>query len=289
MSETIPRAPRDGVRGRAGRVVARRLKNIRRVNLHQISAIIFVGIPIAVFVGVVGALLIGKHLATTHPIATGTATGITTVEGALFALFGLLIAFSFSGAETRLDARREMIVQEATAIGTAYLRLDLLPHADQPRVKEHFRRYVDARIAFYVNLLDNDAVAEKARAQRLQEQIWSEATDATTRAVDARAAMLVLPALNEMIDITTAREAATRMHVPYAIFGLLGLLSIACAFLAGIGMGRSGRISHLYVFSFAFTLALAAYVILNLEFPRLGFVRFENLDALLVEARAEMR
>jgi hypothetical protein len=257
-------------------------------SLHTIATILFVGIPIVVFVAMIGTLLLGKHFAAVHPVQTGG--GTTTVEGALFALFGLLVAFSFSGAETRLDKRRELIVDEANAMGTAYLRLDLLPAADQPRIKQAFRDYVDARIAYYVKLLDRDAAhAEAERAAALEGEIWTQAISAASRAPDSRAAMLLLPSLNETFDITTERDAATRMHVPIAIFVLLGALSIACAFLAGIGMARSGRMGHLYVFAFAGAMALASYVILNLEFPRLGFVRFENLDALLVETRAGMR
>ena len=65
--------------------------------------------------------------------------GTSTIEAAVFALLGLLIAFTFGGATARLDARRQMIVQEANAIGTAYLRLDLLPPADQPDMRRWMR------------------------------------------------------------------------------------------------------------------------------------------------------
>lgn len=256
--------------------------------MRFVQTILFVIIPIAVFVSIVGALLLGRHFAMVHPIQAGG--GTTTVEGALFALFGLLVAFSFSGAETRLDRRREMIVDEANAMGTAYLRLDLLPAADQPQIKQDFRDYVDARIRYYVKMLDLDeARVEAQRATALEAKIWNQAIAGASRAPDSRAAMLLVPSLNETFDITTARDAATRMHVPIAIFIMLGVLSLACAFLAGIGMTRAGRMGHLYVFAFAGAMALASYVILNLEFPRLGFVRFESLDALLVETRAAMR
>ena len=76
-------------------------------------------------------------------------TGLGAVEGALFGLMGLLIAFTFSGAEARFENRRRLIVQEANAIGTAYLRIDLLPAASQPAVRDLFRRYVDQRLAGY--------------------------------------------------------------------------------------------------------------------------------------------
>jgi hypothetical protein len=98
---------------------------------------------------------------------------------------------------------------------------------------------------------------------------------------------MVVPALNEMFDITSARDAALRMHVPIVVFAMLGLMSLACAVLAGMGMAKARQPSQFHVLMFAATMALTAYVILNLEFPRLGFVRF-GLDKMLVEVRADM-
>src|SRR2546430_6841054 len=105
----------------------------------------------------------------------GTAgEGVGAVDGAVFALLGLLIAFTFSGALARFDTRRELIVEETNAIGTAYLRLDLLPAAAQPEVREGFRKYVDSRLALYRNLPDIEAAkAELARSAELQHEIWS--------------------------------------------------------------------------------------------------------------------
>src|SRR5690242_10118708 len=67
-----------------------------------------------------------------------------TVEGAVFALFGLMVAFTFSGAATRFNEKRMLIAEEVNTIGTAYLRLDLVPQKAQPALRELFRRYVDS-------------------------------------------------------------------------------------------------------------------------------------------------
>ena len=87
----------------------------------------------------------------------GARAGLGAVDGAVFALLGLMIAFTFSGAASRLEVRRQLIVQEANAIGTAYLRLDLLPPGAQPGLREDFRQYVDARLAVYSKLPDIEA------------------------------------------------------------------------------------------------------------------------------------
>ncbi|MCU1247900.1 MAG: hypothetical protein JWQ49_929 [Edaphobacter sp.] len=79
----------------------------------------------------------------------------TAIEIAIFALFGLLLAFTFSGAVARYDAHRRLVVEETNAIGTAYLRLDLLPPAAQPPLRQLFRDYTDSRLHLY------DAVSEE--------------------------------------------------------------------------------------------------------------------------------
>ncbi len=73
----------------------------------------------------------------------------STIEGAVFALFGLLLAFTFSGAMTRYDAHRSHIVEETNDIGTAYLRLDLLPASSQPALRLLFRDYTTSRLHLY--------------------------------------------------------------------------------------------------------------------------------------------
>ena len=81
--------------------------------------------------------------------------GLNALDGAVFALMGLLIAFTFSGAASRFEVRRALIVQETNDIGTAYLRLDLLPADAQPALRQDFRDYVDARLKFYASLTDD--------------------------------------------------------------------------------------------------------------------------------------
>src|SRR5512134_2640513 len=110
----------------------------------------------------------------------GAEVGVGVVDGAVFALLGLLIAFTFSGAAARFDARRQLIVEETNNIGTAYLRLDLLPASAQPAIRENFRRYLDSRLEVYRKLPDIAAAkAELAKAIMLQEEIWRHAVAAT--------------------------------------------------------------------------------------------------------------
>src|SRR5688572_9658653 len=91
--------------------------------------------------------------------SNGLAKGGGSADAATFALLGLLIAFTFSGAAARFQDRRDLITDEANAIGTPYLRLDLLPSDAQPQLRELFRRYADVRVSVYGLVLD-DAVTQ---------------------------------------------------------------------------------------------------------------------------------
>lgn len=218
-------------------------------------------------------------------------TGIGSMESAVFALFGLLIAFTFSGAASRLDDKRKLIVEEANAIGTAYLRLDLLPVGDQAAMRESFRNYLDARLAAYKKLDDPAAAnAEFARANMLQGEIWRRGV-AASRAPSAHhdAARLLLPALNQMIDITTTRSMAMELHPPGVVFVMLFAFALISSLLAGYSMGGNSRPRLLHKLCFAVVVAAAVNVILDLEYPRYGLIRIDTFDRVLVELRASMK
>src|SRR5262245_3324527 len=114
---------------------------------------------------------IGVRRAAHDPQAGRAGAGV--VEGAIFALLGLLIAFTFSGAASRFDERRKLIVEEANAIGTAYLRIDLLPEAFQAGLRERFRDYLDSRLAAYRALPDVEAAqTELRKSGEIQQALW---------------------------------------------------------------------------------------------------------------------
>jgi hypothetical protein len=254
--------------------------------------IAFVAVLALLFAGMVGMQIAGHHYglrrAAGEPVLGSE--GTAAVEAALYALLGLLVGFTFAGAQDRLTARRALIVEEANAVGTAYLRLDLLPPEDQPRLRDDLRRYVDGRLAFYEKLLNLTAArVEKQRCDDLQRSIWRGAVAASAKAGDSRAALLVLQSLNQMFDVAGARYAALRNHLPMAIFVQLVVIALVCAFFAGIGMAKRRRPSLLHMVMFAGVIAVTAYVILNLEFPRVGFARLHAFDTLLREQRAAMR
>jgi hypothetical protein len=216
--------------------------------------------------------------------------GLVTVETAIYALLGLMLAFTFSGATSRFDTRRAQTVQEANAIGTAYLRLDLLPAASQPALREKFRSYTEARVAVYRALPDLEASnAQVARATALQGAIWTDSVEAL-RTAPPQASLLLLPALNEMIDITTTRAIALRTHTPSVIMGSLVLLTLACSLLVGYGLaGGKPFATNFHMIGFAIMMTVTIYVIIDLDHPRFGLIRLDYVDQALMDVRAAMK
>ena len=212
--------------------------------------------------------------------------GIGAVDGMVYALLGLLVAFTFSGAASRFDDRRALIVTEANDIGTAYLRIALLPTASQAPLRDAFHRYVDSRMASYAR--DNsEEEFNKAfdTSKQIQAEIWKIAVEAG-RQPDAPPAanMLLLPAINDMIDFTSTRAAALRVHPPWPIFAMLLLTAMVCALLAGNAMLRSRSPNWIHIVGFALITTVTLYVIADLEYPRRGLIQVDALDQMLLDA-----
>lgn len=252
-----------------------------------LNAVLFAA---ALFAGMLIAQELGLRFGRRRLSAEGESAraGFGAIDGAVFGLMGLMIAFAFHGAASRFDARRQLVVQEANDIATAYLRLDLLPPAAQPKLRDLFRRYVDTRLEAYRKLPDVAATREAlARADGLQREIWTAAVEGAREA--PQATMLLLPALNAMIDITTTRTVALQTHPPLVVFVMLGFLALASALLAGFGMAGAKSRSLLHVVGFAAILTITVYVILDYEFPRVGLIRVDAADRVLVDVRESMK
>ena len=251
-------------------------------------SIVFAG---GLFVGMILLLELGRLLGRRRQgkDEEGARAGLGAVEGAVFALMGLLVAFSFSGAASRFDTRRQLIVEEANAISTAWLRIDLLPSAAQPELRDLFRRYLDARLAVYQKLPDVAAArAELGKANALQDEIWKRSVADSPQANPPLVAQ-VFPALNQMFDIATTRTIAAQMHPPTITFVMLGVLALMCSLLAGHAMAGGRSRSWIHVIGFALIMAITVYVILDLEFPRFGLIRIDATDRVLYELRNSMK
>jgi hypothetical protein len=242
----------------------------------------------ALFVTMVALQQFGRSLGERHRRLGRDKGGTSPAEGAVYGLLSLFMAFTFSGAGTRFEARRHLVVQEANAIGTAWLRLDVLPMEYQPHLRDLFRQYVDARLDRYRLLRDWPAgEASRLRALALQQEIWSAAVVGANASGKTHPFTVLLPALNEMIDITTTREEAMHLHPPPAVFVMIGVLTLIASVFAGYGTAGKAR-SWIHAVAFAGVLSMSLFVIIDYEFPRLGFIRVDAADALLTDVRRSM-
>ena len=245
---------------------------------------------IALYFGMILCLEAGRRLGRKkiRQDPEGARAGVGTVEGVVFALLGLIIAFTFSGAAGRFDARRALVLEEANDIGTAYLRVDLVPPACQPELRALFRLYVDKRIEAY-RRLDESTGADFSECLALQSRIWDLAVRACQSQASPAPATLLLPALNDMFDISTSRTAALKVHPPLVVFAMLGVLALASSLLAGFNMASANRPSWLHIMTFATVIVGTIYMICDIELPRSGLIRVNDIDRLLMEVRAGMK
>jgi hypothetical protein len=247
---------------------------------------------IALFAGMLLMIELGRRVGGRQraKIMQGGAAGVGAVEAAIFALLGLLVAFTFQGAAARFDGRRSLISQEANNIGTAWLRIDLMPPGAQPAMRDLFRQYLDSRLGTYRKLPDlAAATAEMEHTARLQTEIWNLAVSSGKGEGSNIIAVTLIPALNQMFDIVTTRTMAAHTHPPAVVFVMLGFLACASAFFAGHGMSGSKTRSWVHILGFAAVLAVTVFVILDLEFPRLGLIRVDDFDQVLIDLRKSMK
>lgn len=263
------------------------------VTIFTTTAIGLLSLPLCLGLGLVIFLFmeVGHRLGCRHRQIDphSNQNWVSVVDGPILALLGLLVAFTFSAAADRFNARRKLIVEEANAVGTAYLRLDLLNPVDRDPLRQKFREYLDSRIKTYALIPDIPAaLREFEHSQTLQRDIWNQAVPASQRTGSTLAGMQLIPALNAMFDITITRFAATQFHTPMVVFILLISLALVAALLAGYQMSSAKKRCWLHITLFVTTFSLAIYVIMDLESPRLGIIRMDATDALLKDTRESM-
>jgi hypothetical protein len=208
--------------------------------------------------------------------------GFGAIEAAVFGLFGLLVSLSFFGAATRLDARRQLMVRETNAIADAYMRVDLLPSAEQPELRRLFREYLDARLSVSQNPDEAVVESEFHHATQLQRAIWLRAVGANHEGVPGAA--LLLASVNQMAGIEEEQAIAMQTHLPLLVFYLLVAAALLSALVAGFGMARGSR-NWLSVLVYASIVTLTLYVMVDMEFPRRGLIRVGAADRAMSELR----
>lgn len=161
---------------------------------------------------------------------------LSTVMGALLATMGFVLAFSFSIVEARFAGRRAMVLQEANAIGTAYLRADFLPTDPKNRTKQLLIQYLKLRMDIQPDRL-NSLIAESERVQR---ELWSVAVEVGLQTPGSETFALYLESLNDVIALHRSRVAAAlRNRLPPIFLYILYGSSFLALVVLGVNAGQS--------------------------------------------------
>lgn len=247
-----------------------------------------IALPVGLFCAMVAAAVAGHRLAVAGSQRPDAAPGTSAIDAAVLGLLGLLVAFWFSSAGTRLDVRRSLIVEEANAIGTAWLRLDLLPHDAQVEVRDAFRNYVDVRLEQAPGRPpDKQQRPLEAQLAVHRQAIWEKAVAAAPRCLTPQGHAILLESINGMFDAGTRHQAYINAHTPTAILALLVVVAACSAMLAGHDMGGRRTFNWLHAILFAGVVAVTIWVIYDLEMPRYGLIRVDNFDQTIRDVRAD--
>lgn len=202
---------------------------------------------------------------------------LNVVQGALFGLLGLLIAFTYSFVMTRYDHRKAAVVGEANAIGTAYLRAELAPEPTRSELMDLLRRYARTRIVT-AQAANDPAQFEAALAEslKIQGQLWPTATASLRGRPPTVTDALLLGSINEVIDSHGRRLATTYDHLPWVVIAMLVAVSLVAIGLTGYAGGVARHRKPWLSTIVATTVSAATFIIIDMDRPRAGLIQISQ-------------
>ena len=194
---------------------------------------------------------------------------VGTISGTILGLLALLLGFTFSMSLSRFDHRKQLVLEEANAIGTTHLRSRLLPEPVRTEVDGLLRSYVDVRLELVRAGINQDRLKEAYdKTEQLQTQLWAQVAAALAKDDRETTTGYFITSLNEVIDLYSARRAAIENHVPEGVLLLLIIISLMAAVAQGYGCGL-GRSRHFWSTTMMFVLiVMVITLIIDLDRPR---------------------
>jgi len=199
---------------------------------------------------------------------------VALILGAVLTLLALMLGFTYAMSQGRFETRRQLVIDEANAIGTTYLRAQTLPEPRSSEIQDLLRQYAALRVEIAVV---KDPSPERirefdARSKKLHDAMWSRAA-ALARESPSPITSIFLETLNDTIDLHAKRLAAFKSHVPVSIYLVLIGISVAAVGLIGYYSGtRQRRIWNLSVI-FGLLVAAVMWLILDLDNPVRGSIK----------------
>jgi hypothetical protein len=226
-------------------------------------------IVVCVFLGLIGARELGYwfHRRRLRKGLDPIADGFTL--NTVLALLALLVGFTFSMSLNRYDARRELVVEEANAIGTTWLRVQLLDENARAELNPILRAYVAERVAYGNSKTDEAEEASYARAAALQNRLWQAMGKAIEPIRTTPLSALVVATTNETFDLAASRKAARASHVPHRVLVVMLIYALIVGILVGHEKGRYRWATTLLFM----LLTLATALIIDLDQPSRGAIK----------------
>jgi hypothetical protein len=242
-------------------------------------------VALGLIAGVVGAHEIGYWLGSlTRSADEPFDRQVVLVRTSTAALVAFLIGFAFSGAASRFINRQDIIVREANALRTAYLRADTIAEPQRGELKAALKEYTADRVTLLSREERDQIEPLLAKVSGLHERMWRSAIKATQD--NAPLMAVVLLPINEVIDLHSMHLAMARRHLPVPIMAaLLGAAAIGVSMI-GFGNGRIGRRFSVLDSVYGAVLAVALWMTIDLDYPGIGLIRVSNLP--VVETLAQM-
>lgn len=210
---------------------------------------------------------------------------LSTIQGAILGLLGLMLGFSFAAAGSKFIDRQDLIVTEANAIGTAYLRGDLMEEPYRSQYQTALKEYTATRIKIFDSLGYEGLSVAETESANLHGKMWDLAVAGVKQSPEFDET--VLPPLNEVIDLHTTVTVKMRRHLPWPVTLLLKIIAGAALFTVGFGNAISERRNVVLTTSLAFLVASVLWVTLDLDYPRMGLLQIN--DRPMVELYESLR
>lgn len=197
---------------------------------------------------------------------------VSVIEASLLGVLGLLLGFTMSMAVSRFEKRTQLVLDEANAIGTTYLRTQLLTAPSAAEMASLLRQYLYIRIEYANQHNPGQLAAMRRDAQELQTRMWSIAVERTRADPNPFIAVQVVQSLNQVIDLDAAGWMAFLNRVPPAVIYVNAMVAVFSAILAGYAFGIDGarKIFPMCILGIAITIVLG--VILDLDSSRRGSI-----------------
>jgi hypothetical protein len=249
-------------------------------------------LAVGLFLAMLALLEVGRRIGVERAKTRGNKAraGVGVVDGSVYGLLALLAGFMFSGAASRFDHRRELVGEIANAAQRSWKRVELLPDDSRAPVRGALHQYMDELISYYTGPVTSKYHLElPPQVTQAEDSLWSRSVAACKAPGGEPARMLLLPALSETFDGVERERVARRIHPSPLIYVMFGISALATALFAGYGMASGTVRNWMYTVGIAASVSIATYVIIELEYPRLGLVRVSGMDQVLVEARDSMK